>query len=269
MPSTFTLTAITADPTRAAQCDAAGVDRVGVDIERLDKRSRQRDMPNARISDHELHHLDSLRPAVRHAQLFARLNPLHDATVIEVDRAISHGAKVLMLPYFTCAREVESFVRLVDQRAVAALLLETAPAVVRLHDILAVDGVDEITVGLNDLSLSCGADSAFEILSSDLMESIADSINARGIPFGFGGLARAHDATLPVLSDLVIAQHARLGSNAAWLSRSFFGTDQDEIDIAAEIAILRTQIDFWRAQPADVLTRQRDEMRRCLAAQRG
>ncbi|KAF0173354.1 MAG: aldolase [Hyphomonadaceae bacterium] len=268
MSSPFVLTAIIADVERAARCDLAGVDRIGVDIERIGKHARQGSVPNARISDHELEQLEALRPVVQRAQLFARLNPLHDGTGAEVDRAVACGAQVLMLPYFTSAHEVETFVRLVDGRAAATLLLETAAAVVRLPDILAVDGVAEITVGLNDLSLSCGLANAFEVLASDMMDHISAGVRKRGVPFGFGGVARAHDEALSMPSDLVFAQHPRLGSNAAWLSRSFFGPNPDEIDIAAEVAALRTRLEFWRAQPADMLSQQRDEMRRRLAAGR-
>jgi hypothetical protein len=264
--SRFLLTAITADPSRAALCDAAGVDRIGVDVERLGKHARQRSTPNARISDHELYHLNALRPAVRHAKLFARLNPLHEATVGEVERAIGAGVTVLMLPNFTRAQEVEAFIRLVDGRATTTLLLETAGAVEVLDDILAVDGIDEIMVGLNDLSLSYNLPGPFSALASDLMERIAARVHESGILFGFGGVARAADRTLPVPSDLVLAQHPRLRSSGAWLARSFFGPEPCAIDIAAEVAALRARIAFWQAQPARTLEQQRDEMRRVLNA---
>ena len=99
VPSPFVLTAITRDPALAALCDAAGVDRIGVDIERLGKTSRQGHVPNARISDHELGQLRALGAVVRHATLFARLNPLHDGSGAEVDQALDAGARVLMLPF--------------------------------------------------------------------------------------------------------------------------------------------------------------------------
>lgn len=152
MARDFILTALTADPELASRCDESGVDRIGVDIERLGKAERQ---PGAghRISDHELNQLATLRPRVTRATLFARLNPLHKESPAETDQAIAGGAGVLMLPYFKTAGEVESFVRQVDGRATVALLLESITAVSRLHEILAVAGIDEVMVGLNDLSL--------------------------------------------------------------------------------------------------------------------
>lgn len=249
----------------AAASDAAGVDRIGVDIERLNKQARQSHVANARISAHELGDLARLGAAVRRATLFARLNPLHDGSASEVATALGHGAGVLMLPYFTTAREVERFVRLVDGRAAVSLLLETAAASMRLHDILAVGGIDEVMIGLNDLHLSAGLDHPFELVVSDLMVALSAQIRAQGIRFGFGGLARAGDAGLPVPADLVIAQHARLGSTAAWLSRSFFA-GLAPAGLGAEIDRLRARLEFWAAQPEDVLEIQRDRLRRHLRA---
>src|SRR5262245_52756403 len=242
--SAFTLTVITRDPMLARAADAAGVDRIGVDVERLSKHQRQSHVPGARISDHELADLAALRSSVCQAALFARLNSLHARSGEEIAVAIEGGAAVLMLPYFTGADEVERFVRLVDRRARVVVLVETAAAIVRLRDILDVDGVDEVMVGLNDLRLSTGVDSPFEIVASDLMTMIAERVLARGRMFGFGGLARAGDTSLPVPSDLVIAQHARLGSTSSWLARSFFGSDPHRLDLGGEVARLRDRIAF-------------------------
>lgn len=258
----FLLTAITNDAAHARRCDAAGVDRIGVDIERIGKHARQHGLANARISDHELVDLIALRGAVRNAQLFARLNPLHDGTPSEIEKAVAYGARVLMLPQFTGAGEVERFVRLADRRAVVTLLLETADAVANLDDILSVPGIDEVMVGLNDLALSLGMSVPFAALASDCMDRIAASVRHRGLPFGFGGLARAMDCALPMPADLVVAQHPRLGSQAAWLSRSFFGKHPETVDIGPEVTALRARIQFWREQSPESLALQRIEMRR-------
>jgi hypothetical protein len=262
----FRLTAITRDPDLAARCDAAGVDRIGVDIERLGKTDRQGHIPGARISDHELADLASLAKVVRRGKLFARLNPPHAGAGVEIDAALAAGAQVLMLPYFTQAAQVERFVRRVDGRAEATLLLETAAAVNQLPEILAVDGVAEIIVGMNDLSLSYGLSSLFELYASDLLAQVSDQVRARGVSFGFGGLGRAGDETLPVAADLVIAQHARVGSRAAWLSRSFFGPDPATLDVTTEVAALRARLDLWAARPRQDLQAQRDALRRRVAA---
>lgn len=262
----FRLTLVTNDPTLAGRADRAGVDIIGVDIERLNKSARQGHMRDARISDHEVGDLERLAPAVRTASLFARLNPVHEGSKEEIDGAVAGGAAVLMLPYFSSAAEVEAFVRLVDGRATIVLLLETAAAVVRLHDIVAVAGIDEVMVGLNDLHLSMAVANHFELVASDLMTMISAEVRARGLRFGFGGLARAFDDRLPVPSDLVLAQHARLSSTSAWISRSLFGQDPASIDLTVEVARLRERLAYWFARPGSVLDQQRDALRRHLRA---
>lgn len=261
----FVLTAITDDPIQAARCDAAGVDRIGVDIERLHKNARQGHLPQARISAHELAALPALARVVTRAALFARLNQLHDGSGAEIAEALAGGARVLMLPYFTSAQEVRRFVRLVDGRARAVLLLETAAALVRLHEIVAVEGVDEIMVGLNDLHWSMGVASPFELVAADLMELVSTAVRAGGVRFGFGGLGRAGDESLPVPADLIFAQHARLGSGAAWLARSFFAGLPPDAPLGREIGRLRARLAHWAGQPAEALARERDRLRHLLA----
>jgi hypothetical protein len=260
----FRLTVLTNDPALAARADSAGVDIIGIDIERLNKHARQGHIPNARISDHELSDLERLAPVVRMASMFARLNPLHQGSEGEVETALCLGATVLMLPFFTTAQEVERFVRLTDARAQVVLLLETTAAVVRLHEILEVSGVDEVMVGLNDLHLSAGLANHFELVVSDLMTMVSERVRGRGLRFGFGGLARAGDTGLPIPSELVLAQHARLASTSSWLSRSFFGGDSRLADLGAEVVRLRERLTFWAGRSPAELSEQRDALRRHL-----
>ena len=125
------------------------------------------------------------------------------------------------------------------------LLIETAAAVTRLREILAVPGVEEIMIGLNDLSLSLELDNPFEVVTSDLMSAVAEWVLGAGVRFGFGGLARIDDGTLPVPPDLVAAQYPRLGVVSAWLSRSFFrGIASPEVPGA--VRDLRARIAYWR-----------------------
>ena len=184
----FILTAITNDAGLAMQADAGGVDRIGVDIERLNKKARQGHIQEARISDHALSDLDRLSVAVSSAALFARLNPLYGGSLGEIEEALDRGASVLMLPFFTTAAEVDRFVGLVKGRARVVLLLETAGAVVRLHEILAVPGVEEVFVGLNDLHLAMGLANHFELVVSDLMRMVSDQVRGAGLRFRIGRL---------------------------------------------------------------------------------
>ena len=54
------------------------------------------------------------------------------------------------------ATEVQLFVDMVGGRARTMPLVETPEAVNVIDEILQIDGLDEIFIGLNDLSLGCG-----------------------------------------------------------------------------------------------------------------
>ncbi|MGH7307117.1 MAG: aldolase/citrate lyase family protein [Candidatus Rokuibacteriota bacterium] len=256
----FLLTAITRDPCVVRAADAAGVDRIGIDIERLGKADRQGSIPGARISDHSLDDLPAVAAHVTRAELFIRVNPIHDGSRAEIDRAIALGAGAVMLPYFTTADEAASFVGMIDGRASPVLLVETASAAAGIDEIVRVGGVAEIMVGLNDLHMSLGLPSHFDVVVSDLMETIAAAVRGGGMRFGFGGLARVDDAALPVPPDLVCAQYPRLGATSAWLSRSFFRGLARPFEIDAAVRTLRARLSFWADQPPSALAETRDRL---------
>ncbi len=259
----FILTAITSDPETIAFADAAGVNRIGIDIERIGKVDRQRHVPGARISVHQLDELTEVASHVTRAEVFARLNPLHEGSRTEVERALALGARVLMLPYFTDPREVFRFVELIGGRASPVLLLETAAAVARLPEIVTAPGVAEICVGLNDLHLSLGLSNVFDVVVSDVMDTIAARVRDAGLRFGFGGVARFDDQTLPVPPDLVYAQYPRLHATSAWLARSFFaGLELSEM--GAAVQALRQRMRFWASQSATILASRRQELAAAL-----
>lgn len=247
----FRLTLLTDDVELAARADRAGIDCIGVDIEQLGKAERQ-EGHDTRLSSHDLGALAALSAVVTRAKLFARLNPLHEGTQAEIEEALEQGAQVLMLPYFRGAAEVERFASLVAGRARTSILVETAASIVRLRDILAVEGVDEVMVGLNDLRLEMRVEHHFEILVSPLMETIADAVHRAGLPLGIGGVARPDAAGLPVNPDWVLAQYPRLGATGAWVSRSFFAGLPDGGDVLVHaVRDVRTRLDEWScATPA-------------------
>ena len=262
----FLLTVLSRDRALLESADQAGVDRIGIDIERLGKRERQADIPHARISDHELTDLRVVVEVTRHAAVFIRLNPWHAGTPAEVDMAIASGATVVMLPYFTGVDDVAAFVDAVGGRATVVLLLETAAAAARLHEIVAVPGVSEIMVGLNDLHRTFGLANHFEMLASDVMVSISRTVRDAGLRFGFGGVGRPADRWLPIPAELVISQYPRLGATSAWIARSFFSGSAEPSAFGSELAALRACLEHWFAQSPEVLNAQHAELRR-LASQ--
>ncbi len=254
--SNFALTLFTDDVTEAAAADAAGIDRIGVDLESIGKRERQAHLGSFRVSAHEIGKQREVAEVLTHSDLFARTNPVHPGSATEIDFLLGCGTRVLMLPAFTTAAEVARFVDLVGGRARVCLLLETVDAADRIREIVSVRGVDEIHVGLNDLGISTGAGIGlrrFSLLSSGLLEELSRNVRAAGIRFAVGGLGRALDQTLPVPSDLVYAQYPRLGACGAIVARSFLGVAGPPADLPRQVCLCRQRLDYWAAVGDDAL----------------
>ena len=215
---------ITNNPDVARIAEEAGVDRIFVDMEYIGKADRQGGMDTVQ-SRHTAEDVRNLRSVVKKAQLMVRINPMHSGTAEyssskeEIEAVIEAGADVIMLPYFKTVEEVKLFVEIVGGRAKTFPLVETPEAVAAIGEILAVHGIDEIHVGLNDLSLGLGRKFMFELLSDGTIEELSKKFKAAGIPFGFGGIASLGRGILP--SEYVVREHYRLGSTATILSRSF------------------------------------------------
>ena len=129
-----------------------------------------------------------------------------------------------MLPMWKTSEEVNSFLKTVNRRVHTTLLLETKEAAEIIDEILKNPLLDEIHIGLNDLHLSYGLTFMFELLSNGVVESLCQKIKAKGIPYGFGGIARIGEGTLP--AENIVTEHYRLGSSRVILSRSFCNTDE-------------------------------------------
>ena len=220
----LTLMYITNSPVTARIAQKAGVDRIWLDMEYIGKEQRQGGMDTVK-NHHTVEDVKNLRPVVTDAELLVRVNPIHEATEAysdsktEIDAVIAAGADVVMLPMFRTADEARKFVSYVDGRAKVQLLLETAEAVENIDSILEVPGIDEIHIGLNDLHLAYRMDFMFELLCGDIIKELCRKIRAKGIKYGFGGIARVGYGMLP--AELIITEHYHLGSTAAILSRGF------------------------------------------------
>jgi hypothetical protein len=243
MEDLLQLILITRDPDFAQASCAAGVNRIMVDLEVLGKEARQRGR-NMVMNGHRREDVARLRPAVPTGGLMARVNPLHSDSRQEIDAVIAAGADYVMLPMFRFRAEVEQFISLMSGRAKTVLLLETPEARSELDQILSVAGIDEIHVGLNDLSLGLGMPFLFQVLAEGIIDEIAEKVRRAEIRFGFGGVGRMNGDPLP--GHLIIAEHKRVGSEMVILSRSFHGDsktlaqfEQTGIDLQGEIAGLR------------------------------
>jgi 2-keto-3-deoxy-L-rhamnonate aldolase RhmA len=246
----FLLTLWTDDPELAHKADRAGIQRIGVDIETLGKAERQRGR-GTWVSPHDLERLADVRRSLRSARLFARTNPLHAGSAAEVDRLLELGVEVLMLPMFTAADQIARFVSLVARRAAVVPLLETRAAAERISEIVRVEGIDEIHVGINDLAISIGARNRFEVLSSPVVERVAASTVAARLRFAIGAIGRVKDPALPIDPDLIYARFVALGARGALISRSFDVGSLTAEQLELEVQRSRERLAWWwTASPA-------------------
>lgn len=213
---------ITNDPKVARIAADAGVDRIFVDMEVMGKAQRQGHMDSVK-SFHTFADIRRIKASVgSDAQVLVRINPFYEGTEDEVNQAIDCGADILMLPMWKTAEEVEQFVAFVGDRAKTMALLETKEADAVLEEVLKIDGLDEIHIGLNDLHLSYGRQFLFELLSDGTVDRLVSLLKTGSKPYGFGGVGRPGGGMLP--AEYILGEHHRLGSGIVILSRSFCNT---------------------------------------------
>lgn len=220
---------ITKNPQIVSILEASGVDRIFVDMEYIGKSVRQKGMDTVQ-SHHTIEDIANIKKVITKAELLVRCNPIHDATkeygdsIEEINQIIANGADYIMLPYFKTTMEVKKFLDIVRGRTKTVVLFETPEAVEQVDDILALGGIDEAFIGLNDLSLGYHKHFMFELLADGTVEKLALKFRSKGIPFGFGGIAAVGKGMLP--AEKIIREHYRLFSESVILSRSFCNTNE-------------------------------------------
>ena len=216
------LLTITNLPELAARCDHLPGMRIFVDLERNGKAECQKGHDTF-ISTHHLGDVGRIKAVLTQTQLMVRVNPVQmnnlAASRAEVDAVLAQGADLIMLPMFSTAEELHVFAAVVAGRAPIVPLLETAGALKSIESWIDTPGIFEVFVGLNDLHLSLGCSFMFEPLLAGHVGRVAQAAKARGLRFGFGGIARMDEGLLPGRD--VLGEHLRLGSQAVILSRTF------------------------------------------------
>lgn len=224
---------ITNDPKIAKIAEQSDVDWIFIDLEINGKEDRQGHLDTV-ISRHDISDVKKVKDVLIASELLVRVNPIYEDSKTEIDRVIKDGADIVMLPFFKTKEEVELFVNYVNGRAKVCLLCETSEAVENIDSILTVQGIDFIHIGLNDLHLSYNMKFMFELLANGTVELLCKKFEARGILYGFGGIAQLGEGTLP--AENIIAEHYRLNSNMAILSRSFCNTKKStDIEMVEEV----------------------------------
>lgn len=239
---------LTDDPKAAVDAENAGVDRIFLDLEIIGKEERQR-YRNTFVTSSTLEDVARLRAVIKKAEFLVRCNPIHQGSREEIDRIIKDGADMIMLPYFKSADEAKQFIDFVGGRVRTVLLFETAKAVENVDEILSLDGIDEAYIGLNDLHLSYDMSFMFELLAKGTVDMLCEKFRKRGIPYGFGGIAKIGEGLLK--SDDIIGEHKRLGSTVAILSRTFrneLSDNREPVDLNHEIELIRrreAEVESW------------------------
>lgn len=215
---------ITNDVEIAKIAETAGVDRIFIDMEYIGKNERQGGMDTVQ-NHHTPNEAAEIKKVLKKSELLVRINPIHNATneygstEQEIEETINAGADIIMLPYFKTAQEVKRFISAVKGRAKTMLLFETAKAIENIDSILALEGIDEVYIGLNDLSIDYGKKFLFSLLADGTVEKIASKFKENNLPFGFGGLASLERGA--VLGSKVLPEHILFGSTCVILSRAF------------------------------------------------
>lgn len=214
---------ITNNPEVALIAEKNGVSRIWIDLETIGKEERQKNM-NTVKSHHTIEDITAISSILTSSELLVRVNPWNEGTTAEIEAVISAGAERIMLPMWKTLPEADSFLKTVNGRVHTTLLLETREAAEILDEVLENPLLDEIHIGLNDLHLSYGLTFMFELLSNGIVEGICQKCKAKGISYGFGGIARIGEGTLS--AEKIVMEHYRLGSTRAILSRSFCNAEE-------------------------------------------
>jgi 2-keto-3-deoxy-L-rhamnonate aldolase RhmA len=229
--------------------EQCGIDDIMVDLEIIGKSERQKGL-NTVISAHSIEDVEKIKKCLKRSKCLVRINPIHQNSEAEIEQVIERKADIIMLPMFTTAEEVKVFINRVDNRALKYLLLETPQALTRIDDILAVEGIDAIHIGLNDLSIGMGLTFLYEPLIGGIVEYLAHKIVPRKIKFGFGGASRLEKGKN------IISEHVRLGSQMVILNRDFrnyketLAEIRQEVDLEKEIKkILQFVNNLEKANP--------------------
>lgn len=215
---------ITNRPDVAVAAENAGVDRIFVDFEYIGKDVRQHGL-NTVKNHHVPADVKAIKNVIKKSELLVRVNPVHEKTrefsssEEEINSAIESGADIIMLPYFKRADELRKCIDIIGGRVKFIPLLETPAAVDAIDEILLLDGIDEIHIGINDLSLGYHRHFMFELLVDGTVEKLCSKFRGKGLPYGFGGIASLGHGLVP--AEYIIARHYQLGSSLAILSRSF------------------------------------------------
>ncbi|MDF1813670.1 MAG: hypothetical protein P1V20_15830 [Verrucomicrobiales bacterium] len=255
----ISLLMITNDPVTAKEAVACGVNRIFVDLEQLGKKERQSGR-DTWMSHHSLADVSNIRAVIPEHELLVRVDPLNQFSAGEIDEVISRGADFIMLPMFRSVDEVSRVRDLIDGRVGFIPLVETVSAMDVSGKVAGMAGVTELYLGLNDLHLDRKQTFMFEPLVDGSVERFSDMCRSNEMPFGFGGIARMSEGSIP--GKLVLSEHVRMGSSRVILSRTFQREEggEDWGIFAQEVQRLREEEARLEGTTSDTLEGNRKEI---------
>lgn len=171
---------ITNQPEVAKIAEKAGVDRVFVDLEIIGKLERQGHLDTV-ISRHSIADIAPIKDCIKSAELLVRSNPIYGGSREEINAIVKNGADIVMLPFFKTVEEPKKFIEYVGKRARTCLLFETPESVELADEILALDGIDEVYIGLNDMHLGYKMHFMFELLTNGTVDRLCAKFRQKGI----------------------------------------------------------------------------------------
>ncbi|MCF1190822.1 aldolase/citrate lyase family protein [Mangrovimonas sp. AS39] len=225
----------TTDLTLAQKAEDAGVESVLVDWERKGKAVRQSGH-NLEINQDSPDDVKLLADNLN-IPVTVRVNPIGYYTKDEVNLAIDCGAKVIMLPMSKSVKDVERFLKIIDNRTETLVQIETPELVNKVGELNKLPW-DYAHVGLNDLMVAKGNRSIWEAVADGTVEEVCSKLE--GKKFGFGGVTVLGGGT-PIPFNLILNEMVRLGCSMGILRRSFKAEILDR-DFNSEIEILRMWI---------------------------
>lgn len=232
MKTSLMLFLFTTDPDFAATAEMSGVDSIIIDWENHNKKSRQLDY-STEINFDTPEDVARIASQVQ-IPVTVRINSLGLHTKFEIEEAIKNGAKIIMLPMASDAREVQEFIDLVDGRAKTIIQIETQ-RLVEDCDKLKFLPWDYAYIGLNDLMVSPRDNYIWNALLDGTVSHIYQTLANKDV--GFGGVTVVTGG-YPIPFIELLAEMSRLGCKLSFLRRSFKKDIQGR-DMVAEIQAIR------------------------------
>lgn len=241
----------TVDASLARRAEQAGVMAAVVDWESKGKEGRQLGADTEVNCDtaNDLFELSGIAGLKR----CCRINGFGASTAEEVERAIHNGAGELLLPMVEAVSDVEAYLRMIDGRVGAGILVETVAAC-ELADELASLNLDLVYVGLHDLSLQRKDPRLFMPLLDGTIDRLRESFGETR--FGFGGLTVLEGGS-PIPCRVLLSEMARLGCDFSFLRRSF---KREIVDLDLEVEVNRLQQACQALRRRSVADAERDRL---------